>query len=377
MQRSKDLTDGFKLFLCGDVMTARGIDQILPNPGEPHPLDDGVSGRDVMAYTERSSGPIPRPASFDYVWGEALDIWEEENPLLRIANLETAITAAGHPDPLKPIRYRMHPENVWCLKAAKLDCCNLANNHALDWGVAGLRDTLDALRLAQISAVGAGNNKREAETATILPLNTTVRVIVVALGFASSGISASWQAGEGRPGINWSPRPSPWIAKRVGRALGGIRRSHDLVVASIHWGGNWGFSVSDGQRSFARQLVDLAGVDIVHGHSSHHVKGIEVYNDRLILYGCGDFLNDYEAMVPRPGFRQDLGLMYHPRLSPSGHLIGLEMTPTQIKRFRVSRAAREGVEWLADVLNREGRLLGTGVELTDAGKLKLIWEQAE
>ena len=49
----------------------------------------------------------------------------------------------------------------------------------------------------------------------------------------------------------------------------------DVVVVSIHWGGNWGYEISKAQCEFARTLIDL-GVDIVHGHSSHHVKGIEV-----------------------------------------------------------------------------------------------------
>jgi poly-gamma-glutamate capsule biosynthesis protein CapA/YwtB (metallophosphatase superfamily) len=63
------------------------------------------------------------------------------------------------------------------------------------------------------------------------------------------------------------------------------------VVASVHWGPNWGYQIAESQRRFARGLID-AGVDLVHGHSSHHPIGMELYRDPLICYGCGDFVND-------------------------------------------------------------------------------------
>ncbi|UCH80070.1 MAG: CapA family protein, partial [Nitrospiraceae bacterium] len=71
------------------------------------------------------------------------------------------------------------------------------------------------------------------------------------------------------------------------------------------------------QKEFARKLIDKAGIDIIHGHSSHHVKGIEIYNEKLIIYGCGDFLNDYEGIRGYENFRDDLGLMYFVIVDPS------------------------------------------------------------
>lgn len=79
---------------------------------------------------------------------------------------------------------------------------------------------------------------------------------------------------------------------------------------------------------FAHRLIDEAGVDIIHGHSSHHVKAIEVYKDKLILYGCGDFLNDYEGIGGYEEFRADLALMYFATVEPStGKVFDLHMTP--------------------------------------------------
>ncbi len=146
------------------------------------------------------------------------------------------------------------------------------------------------------------------------------------------------------------------------------------MVASIHWGGNWGYGIPPQQTALARGLIDRAGVDLVHGHSSHHVKGIEVHSGRLVLYGCGDFLTDYEGIGGHEEYRGDLALMYFPRLdAASGRLLGLEMAPTRMRRFRIERAPEHERRWLAEVLEREGDALGTGVELTAAGRLRLHW----
>jgi poly-gamma-glutamate synthesis protein (capsule biosynthesis protein) len=146
---------------------------------------------------------------------------------------------------------------------------------------------------------------------------------------------------------------------------------------SIHWGGNWDYSIPHAQRAFAHALVDRAGVDVVHGHSSHHVKGIEVYRERLILYGCGDLLTDYEGISGHEAFRGELGLMYFPVLDPaSGRLQRLGMTPTRLRRMRLNHAEPEAVQWLAEVLNREGSPLGSAVVHTPEGRLELQWRDA-
>src|SRR5579883_837010 len=99
-------------------------------------------------------------------------------------------------------------------------------------------------------------------------------------------------------------------------------------------GGRISATGSPRKRDFAHDLIDLAGVDIVHGHSSHHAKAIEVYRGKLILYGCGDFLNDYEGISGDEVYRGDLVLMYLPTVeAASGRLLGLIMVPFRIKNF--------------------------------------------
>ena len=123
------------------------------------------------------------------------------------------------------------------------------------------------------------------------------------------------------------------------------RRARDVLIASIHWGGNWGCEIGKAERDFARGLID-SGFDIVHGHSSHP-KAIEIYRERPILYGCGDFLNDYEGISGYEEFRGDLSLMYLPRLHPAtGRLIDLHLVPFKVARFRLQRASPADAVWL-------------------------------
>ena len=154
-----------------------------------------------------------------------------------------------------------------------------------------------------------------------------------------------------------------------------MKKEGDIVVASIHWGSNWDFNIPPEQIEFAHKLIDNAGVDIIHGHSSHHVKGIEVYKDKPIIYGCGDFINDYEGIGGYKDFRDDLTLMYFVSIDPSnGKLVRLQMTPMQIKQFKVNRAYMADSLWLRDTLNKEGKEFGTRVELNKDNVLMLQWD---
>ena len=160
----------------------------------------------------------------------------------------------------------------------------------------------------------------------------------------------------------------------LAQEIGGVKRAGDIVVVSIHWGSNWGYKIPTSEKKLAHRLVDEAGVDIIHGQSSHHVKAIEVYNDRLILYGCGDFFNDYEGISGHEQFRGDLGLMYFADINSStGKLIALRLIPTQIRRFRLNRASATDSQWLADLLNREGKRFNTAVQQSDENIFKLRW----
>ncbi len=370
-------TNLITLFLSGDVMTGRGIDQILPHPSDAM-IHEGYmkDARGYVEIAEKIDGPISSSVDLAYIWGDALDELERVAPDLRIINLETSITGSDDYWKGKEVHYRMHPENIDCITAAKIDVCSLANNHVLDWGYSGLEETIGTLRKAGIRSAGAGMSLKEAKAPAIVEIEGKGRVVVLSFGSTTSGIPLSWAASDEGPGVNLLEDFSEETVHRIQQRVHEVKQERDIVVASIHWGGNWGYRVPEEDIDFAHRLIDEAGVDIIHGHSSHHVKGIEVYQDRPILYGCGDFLNDYEGISGYEYYRDDLGLMYFSTVDPStGRLVKLQMTPTQIKHFKVNRVRRADVSRLADILNREGEKFGTGVELGKDNVLTLLWSE--
>lgn len=366
-----------RLALLGDVMTGRGIDQILPHPSQPVLHEPYVQdARDYVTLAEQVHGSIETPVDYAYIWGDALEeLQEVASPDARIVNLETSITQSDDPWREKSIHYRMHPDNVPCLTAAGIDCCSLANNHVLDWGYEGLFETLEKLSNAGIATAGAGRQLREAAAPAILDVPEKGRILVFACGAQSSGIPLSWAATEDRPGVNLLPDLSAETANLIGGRVQRAKKENDVVVLSIHWGGNWGYRVSSREIDFVHRLVEDAGVDLVHGHSSHHVKAVEVHEGRPILYGCGDFIDDYEGISGYESYRDDLGLIYLPTLdSSSGRLSRFDMIPTRIRRLRVNRAHGKDVQWLYRVLNREGESFDTGARLNEDETLSLEWQ---
>jgi poly-gamma-glutamate synthesis protein (capsule biosynthesis protein) len=363
------------LFLCGDVMTGRGIDQVLPHPSQPRLYESYMrSAVGYVALAEQVNGPIPKPVSFAYIWGDALEELQQLAPDVRLINLETSVTTSDA-RVAKGIHYRMHPKNVPCLTAAQIDCCALANNHVLDWGYTGLIETLETLHKAGLKHAGVGRNLPEAAAPAILNVAEKGRVLVFACGSVSSGIPWDWAATPDKPGVHLLEDLSGHTVDRIAAHVQAIKRPQDIVVVSLHWGGNWGYDIPPEQIRFAHRLIDQAGVDVVHGHSSHHAKGIEVYHDKPIFYGCGDFLTDYEGIPGYEAFRGDLSLMYIVSMdAATGKLVRVEMTPLQIRQFRLHRASREDAAWLRDILHREGQSLGTQVELTPHQTLTLRWE---
>jgi len=274
------------LFLCGDVMTGRGIDQIQASSVPPELHEPWVKNAvDYVRLAERENGPVPAPVEPAYVWGDALKVWSETPHDLRFVNLETSITTSDDFWPSKGIHYRMHPGNVACLEAAGIDGCTLANNHVMDLGYRGLEETLTTLEHAGIAVAGAGRDAAAAAAPAVFPLAGGARVVVYGYALGSSGVPKDWAAGRARVGVNRLPDLAPETADAVAQAMLAGRRAGDITVASIHWGGNWGYDVGRDERGFAHRLVEAGAADIVHGHSSHHPKGMERHRGKLILYG--------------------------------------------------------------------------------------------
>ncbi|MGH3678210.1 MAG: CapA family protein [Mycobacterium sp.] len=350
------------IFLCGDVMTGRGIDQILPHPGDSSLRESVVSdARTYVTLAERVNGPIPRRADFAWPWGDALAVLDELAPDVRVLNLETAVTTADGFAPGKAVHYRMNPANIGCVTVVRPDVCVLANNHVLDFGTDGLAESLRVLSRAGIRSVGAGHDVREAQRPQVLDVTGGGRVITAAVGLKSSGVPRHWAATADRPGVAYSNDLSERSAAEIADRALAEKRPGDIAVVSLHWGSNWGYGVENSQVRFAHRLID-AGIDVVYGHSSHHPRPIEVYRGKLILYGCGDLVNDYEGIEPFRAFRDELRLLYFASVDPDmGELAVLNMVPMRVRRMRLERAAAEDAEWLRATVEQASESFGTRV----------------
>ena len=355
-------------------MLGRGVDQILPHPGEPELHEPHV--RDARGYVrlaEQANGPIQHPVDWQWPWGGVLALLDDAAPDVRLINLETTITAAGEFAERKKVCYRMHPDNLPALTALRPDACALANNHILDFGYQGLTDTIAALDRAEIQGVGAGSDLLTARHPAVVSTHDEHRVLVVSVAMKSAGVPESWAAHHDRPGVWLIQDPSlREVADEVAAKVLADKRDGDVAIVSVHWGSNWGYAIAPSEIAFAHRLID-AGIDIVHGHSSHHPRPIEIYRGKPVLYGCGDVINDYEGISGHKSFRADLRLLYLTRTDPaSGELVSLRMIPLRVRQMRLERASQTDAGWLRTTIEHTSRRFGTRVAARSDDLLEVV-----
>lgn len=362
--------------LAGDVMTGRGIDQVLAHPSLPQIHEPWVhDARDYVVLAERANGPIARPLDGAALWGAALLLLRRPDVALRIVNLETAVTTSDEPWPGKGIHYRMDPGNVGVLAAAGIDAAVLANNHVLDWGRAGLADTLHTLRAAGLRTAGAGADEVGAWEPAAWTLPDGSEWLLFACAEPGSGVMRGWEAGPTQPGVALLPDLSDASARALAQRIASTRGRRDArVIVSIHWGDNWVDTIPEAQRRFAHALIDAGAADLVHGHSSHHPLAAEVYLGRLVLYGCGDLVNDYEGIGGSHGdIPLDLGCLYLATLDAAdGRLQRLQVVPLRRRRFALEPASGMEQVWLEALYRRTRQTLGSDL-VRDGADWVLRW----
>lgn len=290
-------------------------------------LGDVMLGRDAGAEIPRRD-----PASF---WGDTRDLLLAAD--LVIANLECAITTSEETGTPKLFHFGAPPGAVDVLAAGGVRAVTLANDHILDRGERGLRDTLRYLGEAGIAWTGAGEDGAAAARPAVVDARGTR---VGLLGFTDN--MPEWAAGPARAGVNYLPIGADGEAlERLRRGVDDARAAGaDLVVLSLHWGPNLSQRPPAAFREFARTAVNL-GVDVVHGHSAHVLQGVELIGGRPVLYDTGDFVDDYAV---DPELRNDQSLIFELETSPRGGGV-LRMIPVQLGFAVVNRAlGAEAVE---------------------------------
>jgi poly-gamma-glutamate synthesis protein (capsule biosynthesis protein) len=317
------------LILGGDVMLGRGINAMVRKAGAAHP------------------------------WGDLLPLlWNAD---LFLVNLECAITGRTLPyggGTAKPFYFRADPELVEVLRIGRVDAVSLANNHAEDFGVMGLTDTIRLLDQAGIAHAGAGGNRSLAAAAAHLRARA-LRIALVA--FADH--PREWAAMPFFPGINYAPvtvDPGEFLPVRL--AIEAARQAADLVVFSMHWGPNLRERPGAGFRDFAHRVIE-SGADIFWGHSAHLLQGIEVHDNGLILYDTGDLIDDYAT---DPLLRNDLSALFSLRLV-RGAVERLDVHPIQIRDCQATLARGDNYRRVVQRLGELSAELGTTLLPADWG----------
>lgn len=293
------------------------------------------------------------------VWKDVLPtLWSAD---LVLVNLECALTkntAKWTDGEHKAFYFRADPSAVEALTVAGIDFVSLANNHVLDFGVDGMRETVAALDGAGIAHAGAGEDRAAAARPARLDADG-LRVSVV----ACADHPEEWAARDHLPGTNIIRVGSETDLEAVGCSLEAAREGADVVVLSLHWGPNMRERPSGEFRSFARAAIAM-GADVVWGHSAHVVQGIEFYRGRPILYDTGELVDDYAVDAE---LRNDLGAIFLVRVR-SGAVEEVSLAPIRIDDMRTGRATGADRALLVDRLTSLSAELRTAVE-TVGGRL--------
>jgi poly-gamma-glutamate capsule biosynthesis protein CapA/YwtB (metallophosphatase superfamily) len=363
--------------MLGDVMLGRLIDAAVL----PHPVsEEWEGGRSMTALGQPyRSKYLPRHPSeetyFSRLWGDTAELLTKS--ACNLINLECCITESENKFP-KTFNFRTNPANIGALLFVPVHFACLANNHVLDYEAPGLKDTVDVLKAAGIQYAGAGQDLSEASKAAEVKVPfMSHRMHVLSFADHGSGIVRDgkdvWAATNTRPGIwyvnveNLTDQDRENLARRVRESA--AHAESTLSVVSAHVGPNWSWAVRPAIRRLARTLVQEGGVSIFHGHSSHHVQGVEFIDGKPIVYGAGPFLDDYATDVD---FRNDLGFIYQYELplvaeaSTTMHCTPVVWAhPIRIKEFRVQRikdADDPDFKWLATTMARLCQNLGSKAE---------------
>lgn len=335
-----------QILFAGDVMLGRLVNKVLAN------------------------------AQFTYVWGDTIDIIKRAD--FSLINLECPVSSKGKEwnKTFKVFHFRANLDAIQVLNSASIDYVSLANNHILDYDIEGLLDTLDILDKNNISHSGAGRNLKEAVKPAIIekklkpkPSNNhdfyynvdneevnnndsknTIRIGLISL----TDNEPEWEAKYDLPGINYIPTtldPDTYYY-RLQNYIENTKKQSDLVIVSSHVGPHFRETPSTKYVNFAHKIIDF-GADIYWGHSNHMPQGIELYkhndNNKIILYDCGDFIDDYAI---DSNYRNDLSFIFllhflrdkNYKLSNNNSNNGnivlqnsmIELIPTKISNFMVN-----------------------------------------
>ena len=205
---------------------------------------------------------------------------------LLLVNFENAATSSGNA--VKgDVPLSCDPSYVPLLKANNNTVASLANNHAFDYGIEGMKDTVKNLNDAGITPIGAGETEDEAHQAVVKEINgrkITILNYMDSNNFAEYSYDVMPYANGSTPG--YSAYDSADAQKQIAE-----HNDSDMIIAYLHFGNEYSNSPNEDQVKIAHELIDY-GADVVLGSHPHVTQGIEVYKGKPVFYSLGNFIFD-------------------------------------------------------------------------------------
>lgn len=207
---------------------------------------------------------------------------------IMIANSEFTVSNRGTALPNKMYTFRAKPERLSIYNEMGVDMVTLANNHVYDYGLDAFNDMLDAFNEYKIPHIGAGHNIEEAKKPYYFIINGYKIAFVSATRAEKNIMTPGATSDSGGVFRCYDPTDMINLIKE-------LRSSSDYVIPIIHFGRENSHELEEEQVSSAHAYID-AGADMVVGHHAHTLQGVEIYNDKPIIYNLGNFLFNNEAI---------------------------------------------------------------------------------
>jgi len=250
------VTDSVSVTITGDILLDRGVRKVIEQKGT------------------------------DAVFSPFVDSVFQSSDIV-IGNLECPATKIKEPS-FKQFIFRAEPEWLFTLKQHGITHLNLANNHSVDQGRAGLVDTRENVVSAGMIPIGAGRTMEEAARPVLLTSSPRKVYVLASLQLALENFAYLSE----KPSV--SQEDFDTLVERVRHLRSSEPDSY--IIVTLHWGGEHTLQPVTIQRVRAHQLID-AGADALIGHHTHTLQTIEEYKGKPIYYSIGNFIFDQRKPV--------------------------------------------------------------------------------
>lgn len=250
------VTDSVSVTITGDILLDRGVRKVIEQKGT------------------------------DAVFSPFVDSVFQSSDIV-IGNLECPATKIKEPS-FKQFVFRAEPEWLFTLKRHGITHLNLANNHSVDQGRAGLVDTRENVVSAGMIPIGAGHTMEEAARPVLLTSSPRKVYVLASLQLALENFAYLSE----KPSV--SQEDFDTLVERVRHLRSSEPDSY--IIVTLHWGGEHTLQPVTFQRVRAHQLID-AGADALIGHHTHTLQTIEEYKGKPIYYSIGNFIFDQRKPV--------------------------------------------------------------------------------